>query len=368
MAERPRLLSDREITPEELAGVGRSRRFDEVIDNQEFEEVQVIFKRGDEEVSLARPSRAFYFGDRPLYEEEARRFEKREADRILNSDRFRRNIARFEDLKRSCRRGMVVPFIGAGMSAGAGCPSWKGYLLDRCKEANLDLKAMQRRLDADGDFEGVMNDVVTTLGVRRFNRDFERDFKAPREIVGAVRLLPGVFGGSIMTTNFDRVLETVYSEAGLPFEEKISGRGSANSFFRAIPGGSRYLLKLHGNLDTPSERVLNRIEYEAAYGADGQVDLDRPLPRLLNRLFASYTFLFLGCSLYHDRTVRTFIRVAEVHGSDNLPHHYAILEHPSETDKLVTLEERLADANITPIWFPEGEFQYLEEILQLLEE
>ena len=42
----------------------------------------------------------------------------------------------------------------------------------------------------------------------------------------------------------------------------------ANAFFRAIPAGDRYLLKLRGNLDNAAERVLNKAEYDIAYGND----------------------------------------------------------------------------------------------------
>ena len=38
---------------------------------------------------------------------------------------------------------------------------------------------MRERLEGNGDYEGVMNDLVTALGVNRFNLDFERDFKTP---------------------------------------------------------------------------------------------------------------------------------------------------------------------------------------------
>ena len=63
---------DYEASREELAGVGKNRRFDEVIDDEEFEDIQVICKRGDEEISFAKPSRAFYFGDCNLYDQAGR--------------------------------------------------------------------------------------------------------------------------------------------------------------------------------------------------------------------------------------------------------------------------------------------------------
>jgi hypothetical protein len=357
---------EQETTLEELAGVGKNRRFDETIDDDESDDIQVICKRGDEEIPLAKPSRAFYFGDRNLYDQEAKRFDQEEKARILNTDQFSRNLARFEELKRSCQRGFVVPFVGAGMSKSAGCPEWKEYLLGICDDAQLDAIAMRERLEMNGDFEGVMNDLVQTLGENRFNLDFERDFKTPDAIAGAVTLLPRLFDNSAVTTNFDRVLETVYANEGRPFVEKVTGRGMANAFFRAIPAGDRYLLKLHGNLDNAAERVLNRAEYDLAYGNDGNIHFDCPLPKLLKRLFTSYSFMFLGCSLSADRTIQTFMRVAQLEGQDNLPHHYALLACPGDNAQRQIIDRRLADSHITPLWYPDGEHEHVEQILELL--
>lgn len=366
MPNLPQPFFDHEATLEELAGVGKNRRFDEIIDDDENEEIQVICKRGTEEIPLAKPSRAFYFGDRNLYDQEARRFDQEEKARILNTDLFPRNLACFEELKRACQRGFVIPFVGAGMSKSAGCPEWKEYLLGLCADAALDPDAMRARLEDNGDYEGVMNDLVQCLGVNRFNRDFERDFKTPDEITGAVTLLPKLFDNSAITTNFDRVLEKVYESEGKAFIEKVTGRGRANAFFRAIPAGERYLLKLHGNLDNAAERVLDKAEYDIAYGNDGNIHFDCPLPKLLKRLFSSYSFLFLGCSLSADRTIQTFMSVAQKEGQDNLPHHYAILACPADAGRKRMIDQRLADAHITPLWYPEGEHAFIEEILQLL--
>ena len=252
------------------------------------------------------------------------------------------------------------------MSKSAGCPEWKEYLLNFCAEANIDPEATRARLEVNGDYEGVMNDIVTTLGENRFNLDFERDFRTPDVITGAVTLLPRLFDSCVITTNFDRILEKVYEEDGKTFTEKVTGRGQVSAFFRAIPAGERYLLKLHGNLDNAVERVLNRDEYNTAYGNDGNIQDGCCIPKLLKRLFSSYSFLFLGCSLSADRTFQTCMRVAQLEGQENLPHHYALLACPENVDKKRIIEQRLADAHISPIWFPEGEFQYIEEILQLL--
>ncbi|MHB9098670.1 MAG: SIR2 family protein [Syntrophales bacterium] len=366
MPSDPQQSFDHEATLEELAGVGKNHRFDEIIDDEEFKDIQVICKRGDAEIPLAKPSRAFYFGDRNLYDQEAKRFDQEEKARILNTDQFRNNLQVFEELKRSCQRGFVIPFVGAGMSKSAGLPEWKEYLVSLCDDAGLTRDAILDRLETQGDYEGAMNDIVERLTLNRFERDFERSFQIPETITGAVSLLPKLFDCAVITTNFDRVLERVYENEGRVFVEKVTGRGLTNAFFRAIPAGERYLLKLHGNIDNAAERVLNKAEYDTTYGNDGNIHFECPVPKLLRRLFSSYSFLFLGCSLSADRTILTFMKVAQEIGGDSLPHHYAILASPAGADKKRTIDQRLADAHITPLWYPEGEHNHVEEILQLL--
>lgn len=363
----PALKFDPEATVEEIAGIGRHAAFDAVLDDKDDDAIQVVCRRADgTEIPLANPARAFYFGDRILYTEEARRYDLGEKQQILNTDTFIRNERRFDELKRACQRGFVIPFIGAGMSKSAGCPEWKEYLLNLCPEAELDQDAMRERLEDKGDYEGVMDDLVTKLGENRFNQDFERDFNPPGEVSGAVLRLPDLFDSCAITTNFDRVLEKAYEKCGKAFVEKTTGRGVVNAFYRAIPAGERYLLKLHGNLDNVADRVLNKAEYDDAYGNDGNIHFDRPVPKLLKRLYTSFSFLFLGCSLSFDRTIQTFTKIAQDVGADSLPHHYAILACPSDADRKTKLEQRLADAHISPIWFPDGEFSVIEEMLELL--
>jgi hypothetical protein len=366
MPENRPLSFEHEATLEELAGIGKNRRFDEVIDDEGNEDVQVICKRGGDEIPLAKPSRAFYFGDRALYDQEAKRYDQEEKAHILNTSQFRGNLQVFEELKRSCQRGFVIPFVGAGMSKSAGLPEWKEYLLGLCEDARLAREAIRERLEARSDYEGVMHDIVQGITIARFERDFERNFRIPDTISGSVTLLPKLFDCSVVTTNFDRVLERVYENEGKAFVEKVTGRGRASAFFRAIPAGERYLLKLHGNIDNAVERVLNQDEYAAAYGNEGDINMTFALPKLLKRLFTSYSFLFVGCSLSADRTIQTFMRVAGEEGPDSLPHHYALLECPADAEKKQIMDQRLADAHITPLWYPEGEHDHVEQILVLL--
>lgn len=366
----PQLKIDPEATVEEIAGIGRHAAFDAVIDDKDDDAFQVVCRRADgTEIPLAKPARAFYFGDRVLYDEEAKRFDFGEKQNILNTNVFNRNERRFDELKRACQRGFVIPFVGAGMSKSAGCPEWKEYLLNLCPEAGFDQNAMRQRLEDLGDYEGVMHDLVTKLGEAHFNLDFERDFNPPAELSGPVLRLPNIFDSCAITTNFDRILEEAYQKSGKPFVEKTTGRGPAgmiNAFYRAIPAGDRHLLKLHGNLTNVAERVLNKAEYDDAYGNDGNIHFDRPVPKLLRRLYTSFSFIFLGCSLTYDRTIQTFAKIAQDVGADSLPHHYAILPCPTDADQKAKLKQRLTDAHISAIWYPEDAHHHVDEILELL--
>ena len=166
----PLLNFDPEATLEEIAGIGRHEKFDALIDDKDNDAIQVICKRGTENIPLANPARAFYFGDRVLYKQEADRYSLEEKQVALNTDTFSRSEPRFDELKRACQRGFVVPFVGAGMSKSAGCPEWKEYLLNLCPEAGFDTDTMRQRLEDLGDYEGLMHDLVTKLGENRFAR------------------------------------------------------------------------------------------------------------------------------------------------------------------------------------------------------
>ncbi len=279
------------------------------------------------------------FGDW-LWEEwvPARRERKEELLRLES------NQGRFDDLKKMMETGRAVPFVGSGMSCPTGLPTWAEFLRNARRRAkNLSPDELDSLLEA-GEFEMAASQIFGAMPPRLFNECFERNFSIARGQVigGAVRLLPSLFQSNVITTNFDEVLEDVYTAQDLPFPCILHGMG-VGDFRKRNVDGSRCLLKLHGNRRESHGRVLLKKEYDAFYkkSAAGREELAH--------VFRQGGLVFFGCSLFHDRTMRLLKDVADV--DKNMPKHYAFLKIPDSPGKLVEREHFLTDRNIFPIWY-----------------
>jgi hypothetical protein len=174
------------------------------------------------------------------------------------------------------------------------------------------------------------------------------------DILGSVRLIPEIFTDTIVTTNFDNVLEEVHRTREKPLQEVLNGTAIAQ--FRVLRGkGKRCLLKIHGDHRTRNGRVLTRDEYEAAYGRGCAARIE------LEHIFSSEPLLFLGCSLQADRTMELLREV--VCADDGTPRNYAFLKRPPDDGIRLTREHFLAERKIFPIWYENGHDESLEALL-----
>lgn len=254
----------------------------------------------------------------------------------------------------------IIPFVGAGFSVPSGFPGWGSFLLTQARKAGVE-SAIQARLD-DGQYEEAAEDLLAARAFRAF-QDAIRITFGPRKlngktIQGAVRYVPKLASGPVITTNFDRVLERVFEDAGCPFEERFWGP----NIEMAVTGMTehrRFLLKIHGDAEDSTLRILTKSDYERHYGRDDEpMDFSLPLPQLLRQMLSSRHLLFLGCSLNQDRTVSVLKR-----SSPHVP-HFAIVEQP--TRDFYERARFLSDHNIRPIWYPQGRFDLIEPLLVFL--
>lgn len=324
------------------------------------------------EVGLSQTSKAFYAGDREAYLQafNAYRLERRHT--VLSKEYFtetfgaedgqhwfERNEAHFNALVDRLSDEMVIPFIGAGVSAGAGFPTWANHLRQQGRTAGLNPAQMEAWI-ASGEYEQVIAHIEAVHGAEVFAQEIRDVFGKTGSIQDITLLISELFTDTLITTNYDRLLEQVFDTGQAHKVQVINGMTALEK-----PAADKVtIIKLHGDIQKPKRCILGKAQYDEAYGANG-IDLTKPIPKLLQYYFKNNSFLFIGCSLNNDRTVDVFKKVKAEAGDFDFPEHFAIEQIPETLEELVKRNSEFAQIGITAIWFPKGAFEYINDILSL---
>jgi hypothetical protein len=258
----------------------------------------------------------------------------------------------------------VVPFVGAGVSVPNGCPEWTAFLLAEAVRA--DAVTQVRQLLSDGRYEFAADLVLERRGARAFEDAISKAYGSlgvrTRPLQGPIKLLPYICDGSVITTNFDRLLESSFEQAGMKFEDVAYG-ASPDVAARALKESSRCLLKIHGDVIDGRDRVLTGAQYAQAYGGRQSAVPEAPLACYLSRIWAYRNVLFVGCSLSADRTMEV-LKMA--FAADATMKHYAILPLPYANEQLPARRRFLSERGIRPIWYKTEQHHEVEVIIKSL--
>jgi hypothetical protein len=189
-------------------------------------------------------------------------------------------------LGEAARRGQLAVFVGAGVSAAAGLPTWEELLDELAARSGLDaeLRRGLSRLPAQD---------AAALLARELGRDGLETFVKERFGPGSYALAHALIAclpvQEFVTTNYDPLVELAASGIGrqltvLPFGE--------------IAPGAPWLLKLHGDAAHPESVVLTRDEY-LQLG-----DARAALSGVLHALLLTRHVLFVGTSMLDDDLIR----------------------------------------------------------------
>lgn len=282
----------------------------------------------------------------------------------------RRNRGPVESLIRQLRSPLgVIPFVGAGMSAGVRLegkgsrfPQWSELIAGLAAGRTIEHEVAG--LLASGDFES-----AASLVDRERPNDLSRSIKdafdrtvSPQYLrSGALSYLPYLTKGPVITTNYDRVLEQVFTASGKPFDTTIFGP-RPDEIVSALHESSHTLIKMHGDCRDRTDRVFTRESYEAAYGTatEGTLQQGR-IAGLAWLMFTNRPLLFLGCSLEHDRTVGVLREIVR-----RLPGiaHYAILAADKSQNAWDAREQKLDEIGVRGLWYYPGHFEEIEQLLR----
>jgi AAA domain, putative AbiEii toxin, Type IV TA system/SIR2-like domain len=198
-----------------------------------------------------------------------------------------------EDLIRACVSGECVAFIGAGLGAQAGLPTWRrmiqSLLTEVSRQKLIDPEksaALQEALE-DGQTNVVADELVDKLRghehvIHQFlSQTYIRQDIRPTQAHGLLRSLNL---SAILTTNFDELLEMSFINSRAP----LYTHQDAGQLLEALTKRQFFLAKLYGSLNRPDTLLMARSQFEEAMARS-------PLfSRFMQTLFFSRTLFFVG--------------------------------------------------------------------------
>ena len=257
--------------------------------------------------------------------------------------------------------GEAWAFIGSGVSADAGYPTWDTLVHLALSSLPDDIK---ERVEADPgyvrvlgvhDFPRALGRAVTIVGSRDWlDSALKTEFQSPR-MPGtlAAMLAEWPFAGYI-TTNFDHLIEQAL--AGLE-EHGWVPIGNTDEECRKTSGNaSRVVWHVHGDFEgLRGSPVVTDLDYDRIYLEDG------PLISALRALLQQRRVVFFGFGFRDPQVLTLLKRVGRLcHPARPA---YAFLSDCDENDR----KELLRDYNVDVIPYsaPSGAHTQLVEILQL---
>ena len=236
--------------------------------------------------------------------------------------------------------------------------TWKDHLRKQGKTAGIASSLIEAHL-AKGEYEAVIETIESTRGADVFAQEIRDAFSKTGRLEEITLQISGLFSDTLITTNYDRLLEQSFDTG--PGEE-VQVIDSTGAMTRPDPDKVT-IIKLHGYILAPQRCILGKKQYDDAYG-ETHLNLSKPIPKLLQYYYMTSSLLFIGCSLNNDRTIQVFKAVKAAIGDNDRPEHFSIEQAPENVTDLISRNAELVNLGIVPIWYPKGEYDKVEAILR----
>lgn len=318
--------------------------------------------------NFSHPSKALFAGDKVAYLEAFQRYEIHINSHALSEEYiieqfgdshwYKKNLRRHEQLLTYIAKGTVVPFIGAGLSVAGGFPTWKDHLRNQGKTAGLESSLVEDNIK-HGKFEDIIEKVETLRGKAVFQQEIRDEFSKKGNTTTSLSFIAKLFSDTLITTNYDRLIERTY-DGEIDCDIEV-----INATHDVEPRSPKKIsiIKLHGDIQSPARCILGKKDYDKAYGKNS-IDLSKEIPKLLEHYFLNYNLFFVGCSLNNDRTVATLKAIKDSLGDSDQPQHFSIEQAPTSLNELENRNSELLAVGITPIWYPKGQFEMVDTLIE----
>jgi hypothetical protein len=206
-------------------------------------------------------------------------------------------------------------FVGAGVSVGAGYPSWRDLLKDIGAELGVEAGDI---IDLAALAQWSMR---KSAGRTRINNVIRAEIAPEKPVPDTLSTIVRLPIRNIWTTNYDRLIERAFSEIGRPVDPISAASDLA---IKPRPGAAR-LFKMHGSVDRLDDIVIATDDYEL-YRLNRAAFLS-----LLQAHMTSFSMLFVGLS-FTDPNMRHVLSMIRESFASSPPEHFAIVKPPQRSD------------------------------------
>lgn len=228
------------------------------------------------------------------------------------------------DLVSDLARRKTVVFLGSGISrnstsaAGRSPKIWAEFLAEAAQgiPANSKIKTTFNKLVKGNDYLTACEVLKLELGRPAFKQKLRDEYLTPAYLHAAIHESIFKLDSRIVATpNFDKIYETYANHAA--GGSIVIKHHYDPDIADAIRGTDRLILKIHGTIDSPDRMIFTRKEY-----AKARVEY-REFYSILEALFLTHTFLFLGCGV-NDPDIRLLLEDISFRHPSAKPHFFVL--------------------------------------------
>jgi energy-coupling factor transporter ATP-binding protein EcfA2 len=228
-----------------------------------------------------------------------------------------------EKLLSACVAGECVAFIGAGLGAQAGLPTWQpmiqSLLTDASRKDLLDPKETEALQEAmsEGQWNVVADELVDKL---EGHGDMLQSFLAQTYLREDIRptpvhhLLSSLNLSGVLSTSFDQLLETTFKDQ----IRKVYTHQDSGTLLELLTKRQFFFAKLYGSLDKPGSLLIGGAQFDQAMARN-------PLfSRFVETLFFSKTLFFIGAGF---EGIESYLSGLKIAGASEQKHFALVAAH-----------------------------------------
>ena len=223
-------------------------------------------------------------------------------------------------LARTVRTRKCILFVGSGLSAAAGLPTWGEMVLRLVAEAREMPLARVKGLDElieKKDWFSLAEFAATTLPPSDFSEVLTEMLNDRGRPSRAHEVVARTDYRGIITTNYDRLLELTFAriQGSMP---TVFTTGGLPAMGMALFSPRFFIYKMHGDIAEPGSIVLAASDY------DRMILFSPHVRSFLHGAMLNHTLLFVGYSL-SDPDFQLVLRELSLMFQNHVPKHYALI-------------------------------------------